>query len=210
MKVKRVFILTIFPEFTKNITDFSIIRKAILRKKLEIEVVDFRDFAKKRQVDDYPFGGGGGMVLKVEPIVKGIEFIKTNYSLKETETKVILLSPQGKIFTQKKALLFARDKNNYIFVCGHYEGVDERIKNFIDQEISIGNYVLCGGEMAAMVITDCISRLITGVISKESLFSETHNKDNYFDHASFTRPRSFMNFKVPEVLLNGNHKLIDE
>lgn len=198
----RIDILTLFKEQFNGFLETSIIKRAIDRKQVEINLVDIRDFVqnKHRQVDDTVYGGGSGMVIMVEPVVLAIESVKTK------DSKVILLTPSGDVYNQDKAISLSKEKH-LIIICGHYEGIDERIKHFIDMEISIGNFVLTGGEIPSMVLVDSITRLLDGVITKESLESESFN-DNLLDYAVYTKPRNFRGYEVPEVLVSGNHELI--
>ena len=198
----RIDILTLFKEQFNGFLETSIIKRAIDRKQVEINLVDIRDFVqnKHRQVDDTVYGGGSGMVIMVEPVVLAIESVKTK------DSKVILLTPSGYIYNQDKAISLSKEKH-LIIICGHYEGIDERIKHFIDMEISIGDFVLTGGEIPSMVLVDSITRLLDGVITKESLESESFN-DNLLDYAVYTKPRNFRGYEVPEVLVSGNHELI--
>ena len=171
---------------------------------VEINVHNIRDYSpfKNKQVDDYPFGGGPGMVLMCEPIFNAIE------DLRRENTKVIMLTPSAEVFNQKVATKLTK-LEHIILLCGHYEGFDERIKTIIDMEISIGDYILTGGEIPAMAITDTIVRLIPGVINNESLDSESFN-DNLLDYPVYTRPEVFRGMKVPEVLLSGHHANIEK
>jgi tRNA (guanine-N(1)-)-methyltransferase len=198
----RIDILTLFKEQFNGFLETSIIKRAIDRKQVEISLVDIRDFVqnKHRQVDDTVYGGGSGMVIMVEPVVLAIESVKTK------DSKVILLTPSGDVYNQDKAISLSKEKH-LIIICGHYEGIDERIKHFIDMEISIGDFVLTGGEIPSMVLVDSITRLLDGVITKESLESESFN-DNLLDYAVYTKPRNFRGYEVPEVLVSGNHELI--
>jgi len=200
----RIDILTLFPEMFPGFLETSIIKRARDNGHIDIRIHNFRDYStdKHKRVDDYPYGGGAGMVLMCEPIFRAVEAIKTDSSV------VIMLSPSGKTFNEKIAKDFSKEKH-LILLCGHYEGFDERIKSIVDIELSIGDYVLTGGEVPAMVITDAITRLIPGVISKESLDTESFN-DNLLDYPTYTRPEVFRGMKVPEVLLSGHHKNIEE
>lgn len=206
MSKKKFTILTLFPQAFNDFISTSIIKRAIVDKKIVIEIINIRDFCddRNKQVDDYPYGGGPGMVLKALPVIKAIEHAK----ITNENAKVILLSPQGNVWTQKQAFNYAKATENYIFVCGHYEGIDERIINFIDQEISVGDYVVTGGEIPAMILVDSISRLVEGVINSDSIANESHT-DNLLDYPTYTRPEVVYDIKVPEVLLSGNHKEID-
>ncbi len=196
----KIDILTIFPEMFEGFLNTSIIKRAIENKKIEVNLVDFREFSKDKhkKVDDYQFGGGGGMVLMPEPIYLAVE------SLISKDSKVILMTPQGKTYNQKKAVELKEEKH-LIIICGHYEGFDERILDIVDIEISIGDYILTGGEVASMVIVDSVARLIPGVISEESIKSETFN-DNLLDYPVYTKPKNFRGKVVPEVLYSGHHE----
>ena len=200
----KIDILTLFPNVVTPYLNDSIIKRAINKKIVEINVVNIRDFSRlnNNQVDDTPYGGGPGMVMMCEPIVLALESIKTEDSI------VILTSASGKIFNQSIAKQLKINKH-LIIICGHYEGIDERIKNFVDIEISIGEFVLTGGELPALVITDSVVRLLEGVINSDSLLNESYNNELY-DYPVYTKPREFRNLKVPEVLLNGNHKEIEK
>lgn len=200
----RIDILTLFKEQFKGFLETSIIKRAIDKKQVEINLIDIRDFVqnKHRQVDDTVYGGGSGMVIMVEPVVLALESVKTK------DSKVILLTPSGEVYNQEKAISLSKEKH-LIIICGHYEGIDERIKHFVDMEISIGDFVLTGGEIPSMVVVDSISRLLDGVITKESLESESFN-DNLLDYPVYTKPRNFRGYEVPEVLVSGNHERIKE
>jgi len=198
-------ILTLFPKVIETYINESIIKRAINNKLIEVNIINIRDFTllKNGQVDDTPYGGGSGMVLMCEPVVRAIE------SVKNDDSKVYLLSPQGKKFNDDLAGELVEHAKHLILICGHYEGFDERIKNFVDGEISIGDYVLTGGELPALVIVDTISRFIPGVIDSES-FKNDSFKDNLLDYPVYTKPRDFRGLTVPEILLSGNHKKIKE
>ncbi len=200
----KIDILTLFPDMLTGFLNESIIKRAITEQKVTINLIDYRKYTKlnNNQVDDTAFGGGAGMVIMCEPIVLALEDIKT------PESHVILLDPKGKLYKQKEARRL-KEYKHLILICGHYEGIDERIKNFVDEVISIGDYVLTGGELPAMIITDSIVRLLPGVITSESLDSESFD-DNLLDYPVYTKPRVFRGYEVPEVLLSGNHKLIAE
>ncbi|MCM1052938.1 MAG: tRNA (guanosine(37)-N1)-methyltransferase TrmD [Ruminococcus sp.] len=201
----RFDILTLFPDIIKAYINESIIKRAINNKIIEVNIVNIRDYTllKNGQVDDTPYGGGSGMVMCVEPVVRAIE------SVKDEDSKVYLLSPQGKTFNNKMAASLINETKHLILVCGHYEGFDERILNFVDGEISIGDYVLTGGELPSLVILDTISRFIPGVIDSDSCKFDSF-EDNLLDYPTYTKPREFRGLTVPEVLLNGNHAKIDE
>lgn len=200
----KIDILTLFPDMFKGFKEESIIKRAIDNHKVTINTCNFRDYAKNKhkKVDDTPYGGGGGMVLMCQPIFDAVDAVKTNNS------RVIMLSPQGTPFTQEKAYELSKEEH-LIFICGHYEGFDERIKTICDEEISIGDYVLTGGELPAMVITDAVVRLIPGVIEESSHFNDSFN-NNLLDYPTYTKPREFRGMKVPDVLLSGNHSKIDK
>lgn len=200
----KIDVLTLFPDMFTNVFCESIIKRAIDLNKVEINIHNFRDYTldPHSKVDDTPYGGGAGMVLQIQPIYDALEAIKTE------DSYVILLTPSGKVFNQKKAYDLSL-KKHLIFVCGHYEGFDDRIRTLVDAELSIGDYVLTGGELPSMVMIDAITRLIPGVITEESLESESF-EDNLLDYPVYTKPREFKGMKVPEVLLSGNHQKIEE
>ena len=202
----KIDILTLFPEFFQNLNSYSIIGRAIGENIIDLNCINIRDFSKDKhkRVDDYPFGGGPGMVMKPEPIYDAIESVKTR------DSKVIYLSPQGKVLNQKKAFSLSKEKN-LIFLCGHYEGIDNRIiENYVDEEISIGDYVLTGGEIPTLVLIDCILRLIPGVLSSEESFTNESHYDGLLEYPQYTRPREFLGLHVPDILLSGNHQRIAE
>ena len=198
----RIDILTLFPSMFEGFISESIIKRAINSGKVEINVVDFRKYTKDphNRVDDYGFGGGAGMVLMPQPMFDAVE------DLKDENTKVILMTPQGKTYNQKVAYSLTKE-SHLIIICGHYEGFDERIRTLADMEISIGDFVLTGGEIPSMAITDSIVRLIDGVIEEESHLKDSFN-DALLDYPVYTRPVDFRGMKVPEVLLSGHHENI--
>ncbi|MBE6140178.1 MAG: tRNA (guanosine(37)-N1)-methyltransferase TrmD [Firmicutes bacterium] len=200
----RIDILTLFPSMFDGFLNESIIKRAIDKNAVSINIINFRDYSKDphKKVDDTPFGGGSGMVLTCQPIFDCVESIKTDDSL------VILLTPDGNTYNQKMATELKEFKH-LIIICGHYEGFDDRIRVLVDKEISIGDFILTGGEIAAMAITDSITRLLDGVISKGSLESESFN-ENLLDYPVYTKPRNFRGMEVPEVLVSGDHKKIEE
>ncbi|MBQ3141894.1 MAG: tRNA (guanosine(37)-N1)-methyltransferase TrmD [Bacilli bacterium] len=200
----KIDILTLFPKMFDGFLSESIIKRAIEKSLVEINIINFRDYSpyKNKQVDDYAFGGGAGMILMCEPIFNAVNALKTD------DSYVIITSPRGNTYNQKKANIL-KNKKHIILVCGHYEGFDERIYSLADEIISVGNYVLTGGEIPSMAITDSIVRLLPGVINEESLVSESFN-DEYYDYPVYTKPRVYNDLEVPEVLLSGNHKLINE
>ena len=200
----KISILSLFPKMFTDFLSESIIKRALDSNLVQIEVVDFRDYSKlnNKQVDDTPYGGGSGMVLRCEPIFDCMEAIRTR------ESHVILLMPSGERYIQRKARELV-NKKHLIIICGHYEGFDERIKTLADEIISIGDFVLTGGELPAMMITDSVVRLISGVIKAESLESESFNND-LLDYPVYTKPATYQGMEVPEVLLSGDHKKIAE
>ena len=200
----KIDILTLFPNMYNGIFNESIIKRAIDSGKVNICIHNFRDYTKDphKKVDDTPYGGGCGMVLCCQPIFDCVNDIKTSNS------KVILLTPDGKTYNQKIAYDLSKEKH-LIFICGHYEGFDERIRSICDMEISIGDFVLTGGEIASMVLVDSIVRLIPGVIEEESHINDSFN-NNLLDYPTYTKPRIYNNMEVPEVLLSGDHKKIAE
>ena len=202
------YILTLFPEMIKNGLEHSIIKKAIEKNIISIYPINIRDFSnnKHNKVDDYPYGGGHGMILKAQPIYDAFLSIKNKIS---NNTKVIYMTPQGKPFNQDIAKKFSEYKD-LIILCGHYEGIDERIiEEIVTDEISIGDYILTGGELPAMVLIDSISRLVPNVLNKKESFLQESFTNNLLEHPHYTRPFEFNNKKVPEVLLSGNHKKIE-
>lgn len=200
----QIDILSLFPEMFDGFLTESIIKRAIDKDLVKINIVNFRQYTNDPhgKVDDTPFGGGAGMVLQIEPIYNAL------MAIKKSDSHVVLLTPNGKTFNQKKANVL-KEKKHIIFICGHYEGFDYRIREFVDEEISIGNFVLTGGELPAMMISDAIIRLLPGAISDESLESESFDNE-LLDYPVYTKPRDFKGIKVPEVLLSGNHAKIDE
>ena len=198
----KITILSIFPEMFEGFLNTSIIKKARLKNLIEIEVVDFRPFTddKHGRVDDYPFGGGQGMVLKCQPIVETLKKVATENS------HVVMMAPTGSTFNQKKAHELLK-LEHLIILCGHYEGYDARISNYVDEEISIGDYILTGGELGAMVITDAVTRLVEGVINADSTADESFEND-LLEYPQYTRPEVFEGYKVPEVLMSGHHENI--
>ena len=198
----KIDVLTLFPNMFSNILEESIIARAIESKKVEISIHNIRDYSKDphKRVDDYSYGGGAGMVLMPQPIFDALETLKKENSL------VVLLTPQGKKYNQKVAHNLSK-LDHIILICGHYEGFDERIRTIVDMEISIGDYVLTGGEIAALAIIDSTVRLLDGVINEESHKNDSF-EDNLLDYPVYTRPVSFKGLNVPEVLLSGHHENI--
>ena len=200
----KIDILTLFPNMFDGAFSESIIKRAIDEEKVEINLIDFRKYTDDphNKVDDTPYGGGSGMVLMCQPIFDCINSIKTDDSI------VIMLTPDGEVYKQEKAYEFSK-KKHLILLCGHYEGFDERIRSICDIELSIGDYVLTGGEIPAMVLVDSIVRLIPGVIKEESHLEDSFNKNYLLDYSVYTKPRVYNGMEVPEVLLSGDHKKID-
>ena len=201
----KIDILTLFPNMFEGVFSSSIIKRAIENKLVDIKLHNFRDYTDDphNKVDDTPYGGGAGMVLMAQPIYDCVE------SLKDDDSFVILLTPSGVPYKQKIAYDLSK-KKHLIITCGHYEGFDERIRALADLEISIGDYVLTGGEIPAMVLTDSITRLIPGVINERSHIEDSFNENYLLDYPTYTKPRNFRGMEVPEVLISGDHKKIDE
>ena len=199
----KIDILTLFPDMFKGVFSESIIKRAIDLEKVEINLINFRDYTNDlhNKVDDTPYGGGAGMVLMPQPIFDCVKSIKTDDSV------VILLTPDGVPYKQNISYNLSR-KKHIILICGHYEGFDERIRSICDMEISIGDYVLTGGEIPSMVLVDSIVRLIPGVIREESHLEDSFNDNYLLDYPTYTKPRVYDGMEVPEVLLSGNHEKI--
>ncbi|HHT56696.1 tRNA (guanosine(37)-N1)-methyltransferase TrmD [Herbinix luporum] len=211
-------VLTLFPEMIENTINTSITKRAIEKGLISVNAVNIRDFSsdKHKRVDDYPYGGGAGMVIQAEPVYKAYEYLvnhiksqkKDQSSLKKP--RVIYVTPQGKIFNQTMAQELSLEED-LIFLCGHYEGIDERVLEMIvTDNISIGDYILTGGELPALVMIDSIARLIPGVLNNEASSEFESLKDNLLEYPQYTRPEVFMGRKVPEVLLSGHHAKIEE
>lgn len=200
----KISILTLFPHMFDNFLTESIIKRAIDKNLVNVEVIDIRAFSKlnNNQVDDTPYGGGAGMVMMVEPVVDAIN------SVKGPDSKVYLMSPSGKPFKQIDAIDLSKEKH-IILICGHYEGIDERISYYIDGEISIGDFILTGGEIPAMAVSDAVIRLLDGVIKEESYTNESFS-ESLLDYPSYTKPPVYDGHEVPEVLMSGHHKNIDD
>ena len=204
----KIDIISVIPDLLQSPFAHSIMKRARDKQLLEVTVINLRDYTTyaRAQLDDYPFGGGAGMVMMIEPLVNAIE------SLQKTTTydEVIFLTPDGQTFNQKMANSFSL-KNNLLLICGHYKGIDERVReHFVTKEISIGDYVLSGGELAAAVLVDAIGRLLPGVLNDETSALTDSFQDNLLAPPVYTRPVDFRGWKVPDVLLSGNHKLIEE
>ena len=200
----KIDILTLFPKMFDGFISESIIKRAIDKKKVEINIHNIRDYTLDvhNRVDDYPYGGGEGMVLMPDPIFRAVD------ALKDDDSFIILLTPQGHVYKQTDAYEL-KSKKHLIIICGNYEGFDERIRSLADVELSIGDYILTGGELASMVITDSIVRLIDGVIAEKSHINDSF-KDNLLDYPVYTKPYEYRGMKVPDVLLSGHHKNIDK
>jgi len=202
----KIDILTLFPNMFSGFVNESIMKRAIDAGIVEINLIDFREFSasKHKKVDDYPYGGGAGMVLQVQPVYDALTSIPGYL-----DAFKIIVSPQGHVFEQTKAYEYSTI-DHIIILCGHYEGYDERIRSYFDMELSIGDYVLTGGELAAMVLVDAITRVIPDVINKD----ESHQNDSFnndlLEHPHYTRPREFMGQSVPDVLVNGHHAEIEK
>jgi tRNA (guanine37-N1)-methyltransferase len=205
----KIDVLSLFPDMFSGVFGQSILKKAQEKSAVQFQVLDFREFStnKHRNVDDYPYGGGAGMVLTPQPLFDAVETLT-----KETSEKprIILLCPQGERFSQRKAEELSKEKH-LIFLCGHYEGYDERIReHLVTDEISIGDYVLTGGELGAMVVIDAVTRLLPGVLGKEESHLQDSFSTGFLEHPQYTRPADFRGMKVPDVLMSGNHKNIEE
>ncbi|MBZ5200239.1 tRNA (guanosine(37)-N1)-methyltransferase TrmD [Planomicrobium chinense] len=202
----KINVLSLFPPMFEGVFNQSILKKAQEKNAVSLNVTDIREFAdNKRQVDDYPFGGGAGMVLKAEPIFNAVESLA-----KSEKTRVILMCPQGERFTQQKAEELAQEEE-LVFICGHYEGYDERIReHLVTDEISIGDFVLTGGELAAMTVIDSVVRLLPGVLGNADSPVRDSFSTGLLEHPQYTRPADFRGWKVPAVLTSGNHAKVDQ
>lgn len=205
----KIDVLTLFPRMFEGPMSESIIGKAVDKNLLSINVMNFRDFSdnKHQNVDDYPYGGGAGMLLKAQPIFAAFDHIQEQDP--ETKKRVILLDPAGKPFDQKKAEELAEEEH-LIFICGHYEGYDERIRSIVTDEISLGDYVLTGGELGAMVVIDATARLLPDALGNQESAVTDSFSTGLLEHPHYTRPASYRGMDVPEVLLSGNHQRIEE
>ena len=203
----RFDIISIFPGMFESVFNESLIQRARDNGILDIRVHDLRDHTldKHRRVDDYPFGGGVGMVMNIEPIVRAIEAVKKD----RPKARTLLMSPSGHLFNQEMAWRLAREEE-LLLVCGRYEGVDERVADFVDEEISIGDYVLSGGEIPALVVVEAVARLVPGVLGDETSAHEESFSDELLEYPQFTRPQDFRGYKVPDILVSGDHKKIRE
>jgi tRNA (guanine37-N1)-methyltransferase len=211
----RIDVLTIFPEFFRQVFDFGIIRRARLAKIVDINVYDIREFAagKHKMTDDRPFGGGDGMVMKPEPIFAAVEHLlgTSDRQHYERRTRVVMLSPQGRPLDQPFVRSLADETEQMLIICGRYEGVDERVNEaLVTDEISIGDYVLSGGEPAAVVLADAVTRLLPKALGSDTSAENDSFSDGILDYPHYTRPAEFRGMKVPDVLLNGNHAEIEK
>lgn len=198
----KITILTLFPEMFDGFLTNSIIKRAIAKNVVEVKLVNIRDFTldKYHRVDSAPIGGGAGLIMKCQPIVDSIN------SAKSKSSKVIMLSPRGKTYNQAKAIELSKEED-IILLCGHYEGIDERVNKYVDEQISIGDYILTGGELGSMVIADSIIRLLDGAIAEESISEESFD-ENLLEYPQYTEPYDFNGHKVPDILYSGNHQAI--
>ena len=199
----KITILTLFPEFFSAITENTIVKRAISKEKVVLNIVNIRDYTKNkhRRVDSAPIGGGAGLIMKCQPIVDALNDVASENAHK------ILLSPRGKTFNQKMTENYSQ-LDELVIICGHYEGIDERVNNYVDELISTGDYVLTGGEIPSMLIVDAIVRLLDGVINRESIIDESF-ENNLLEYPQYTEPRVFEGHEVPEILYSGNHQKID-
>ncbi len=203
----EIYILSIFPNMFDCVLNESIIKRAQEKGIVKIELVNLRDFThdKHRTTDDYPYGGGPGMIMKPEPIYEAMEYVKS----KNSSAHTLLLTPSGKIFNQGKAKELSK-KHALAIICGRYEGFDERVRYLADEEISLGRFILSGGEIAAMAIVDATVRLIPGVLGNEESLKEESFENGLLEYPQYTRPRVFKGMEVPKILLSGNHKKIKQ
>lgn len=199
-------VLTLFPEILTACINESILKRAREKKLLDVALYNIRDFTSGsyRQVDDAPFGGGAGMVFKPEPLFRAMDSLKEDGEPRRT----VLLSPQGKRFSQSMAEEYSKEKRRFVFICGRYEGIDERVRTLVDEEVSIGDYVITGGELAALVIIDAVTRLVPGALGDERSVENESFSWGLLDYPHYTRPREFRGLEVPQVLVSGDHKEI--
>lgn len=204
----KITIITLFPQMFTGPFDFSILKRAIEDKYVEINILNLRDFGvgKHKSVDDTVYGGGVGMLIRADVVISAIENAKDK-NLKKSEEKIILTSAAGKTFHQNISRDYSSLKH-LIIICGHYEGIDARIKEYIDEEISIGDFVVTGGEIPAMIIVDSVIRLIPGVLKEDATKNESHTEKDILEHPQYTRPRILNDISVPEILTSGNHEEI--
>ncbi|HAA85921.1 MAG TPA: tRNA (guanosine(37)-N1)-methyltransferase TrmD [Kosmotogaceae bacterium] len=202
----KISVLTIFPEMVESLGDWGVLSRAVDQKIVDLKIVNIRDFTrdKHRMTDDYPFGGGTGLVMKADPILDALDSVRGN----KRDCHIVLTSPSGEIFNNEKAIELS-EYSHVVFVCGRYKGVDERVMEIIDEELSIGDFVLSGGELAAMVMIDALSRFVPGVVGDmDSVMSDSFAK-GFLDHPHYTRPREVRNKRVPEVIVSGDHERVD-
>jgi len=203
----KIDVLTLFPEMFRAVTSESIIKRAQKFNRVKIRIHDIRDYTtdKHRKVDDRPFGGGPGMVLKCQPVIDALRKVKSN----RAKSRVVLMTPGGKVFNQQMAQAFSKERN-LILLSGHYEGLDERISPFVDDEVSIGDYILTGGELPAMVLIDAVVRLLPGVLGDQSSAGLESFSDGLLEYPQYTRPAVYNSRRVPDVLISGDHKTIEK
>lgn len=201
----KITILTLFPEMFNGFLESSIIKRAISKGVVSFEIVNIRDYTKDKygRVDSAPIGGGAGLIMKCQPIYDAL------LAHKSEDTKVILLSPRGETYNQQKAHEFAKKSQDLLIICGHYEGIDERINSFVDEQISVGDYILTGGELGSLIIADSITRLLDGAISEESIVEESF-ENGLLEYPQYTEPYDFLGMKVPNILYSGNHQAIEK
>ena len=201
----KISILTLFPEFFDGFLTNSIIKRAIAKDKVEIEIVNIRDFTTDRygRVDSAPVGGGAGLIMKCQPILDCLKSVKTDKS------HVVLLSPRGNQYNQAKARYFSANYEHLVIICGHYEGTDERINKYVDELVSVGDFILTGGEIGATIIADSVIRLLDGVIASESIVDESF-ENGLLEYPQYTEPQVYEGDEVPEILYSGNHQAIDK
>ncbi len=205
----HITILTLFPDMFKGPLDASIVKRAREKKLIDIQLLNIRDFSTDRykSVDDHPYGGGAGMLLRVDILDRAIESSKCK--IPNAKCKTILLDPQGKKYDQKKAVALS-SLDHLVLICGHYEGVDERVRRLVDEEISVGDYVTTGGELPAMIMIDSITRLLPGVLTKSEATKRESFSENLLEYPQYTRPETYKGMKVPPILLSGDHAKIEE
>ena len=206
----KIQIITLFPEMFEGVLNASMLRKAQQKKLVNYQLINLRDFGigPRKQVDDTPYGGGDGMVLRIEPLYKAVQFAKSK--VPSPKSKVVLMTPRGQVFSQTMARELSK-LDDLILICGRYEGYDERVVRFVDEQISIGEYVLTGGELPAMVVADAVTRLVPGVLGgATSAELESFSEGQLREHPHYTRPEEFRGISVPEVLLSGDHAAVNE
>lgn len=203
----RIYLLSVYPSVFESIFDDGILKKAKRERLAEFEFVNIRDFTtdKHKTVDDSVYGGGPGMLLKPEPIYKALDYVK----LKDKDVFSVVLTPEGTLFNQQKAKEYAK-KESIAFICGRYEGFDERVKLLADEKISIGQFIISRGELAASIIVDAVVRLLPGVLGNEESLKEESFEEGYLEYPQYTRPATFRGLKVPDILLSGNHAMIEK